>query len=488
MPRRGEIHGSASSRVPDPSSLAPRRPADQQGDARRQEGAPPRRSSTTRLGDRRRAFREASRSRCARPAVKSVTPVLETRSRRVGGGQLPGARRGSRHAGRRNARDPLARRSPPAPDRDRARRAMAAKLAGELLMRSSSRAERSVAGRPLPMAQANKAFAHYSVTVADARHQCPCGLEKTSQHRIMAHIDAGKTTRPSGSSITPARIHKTGEVHEGAGDDGLDRRSRSVASRSRRLPRRVLARFPHQHLIGTPGHVDFTVEVERSLPCSTERSPSSTASPVSSRSPRRSGVRPPVSVPRSPSSTDGPHRSGLLRLRAVHGRQARRPPGARAASDRPGGALPRRRRPRRDARDHLQRRPRHQHGDRRDPGRADGAGERVPPPADRLGRRPRRAADGDLPRGRVRRDPRDAAPPLRAATLDITVTPVLLGSLQEQGVQPLPTPSSLPPAARRPAVHASTRAPSTSFPAGPPWTSRSRRWPSRSCPTPTSGS
>ena len=80
---------------------------------------------------------------------------------------------------------------------------------------------------------------------------------------------------------------------------------------------------------------------------------------------------------------------------------------------------------------------------------------------------------------------------LRAATLDITVTPVLLGSaFKNKGVQPLldavidflPSPLDVRPST------ASTRAPSTSSRAGPRWTSRSRRWPSRSCPTPTSGS
>jgi elongation factor G len=82
---------------------------------------------------------------------------------------------------------------------------------------------------------------------------------------IMAHIDAGKTTLTERLLFVAGRTHKMGEVHEGAAVmDWMElERERGITITS------AVTSFDwrgHElHLIDTPGHVDFTVEVERSL-------------------------------------------------------------------------------------------------------------------------------------------------------------------------------------------------------------------------------
>ncbi|MGC3999228.1 MAG: elongation factor G [Anaeromyxobacter sp.] len=82
---------------------------------------------------------------------------------------------------------------------------------------------------------------------------------------IMAHIDAGKTTLTERLLFVAGRTHKMGEVHEGAAVmDWMElERERGITITS------AVTRFEwsgHElHLIDTPGHVDFTIEVERSL-------------------------------------------------------------------------------------------------------------------------------------------------------------------------------------------------------------------------------
>ncbi len=82
---------------------------------------------------------------------------------------------------------------------------------------------------------------------------------------IMAHIDAGKTTLSERFLFAAGKTHKMGEVHDGlAVMDWMDlERERGITITS------AVSSFEwngHEiHLIDTPGHVDFTVEVERSL-------------------------------------------------------------------------------------------------------------------------------------------------------------------------------------------------------------------------------
>lgn len=82
---------------------------------------------------------------------------------------------------------------------------------------------------------------------------------------IMAHIDAGKTTTTERILYYTGRTHKIGEVHEGAAEmDWMDQeRERGITITSAAT---TCAWKDHRiNIIDTPGHVDFTVEVERSL-------------------------------------------------------------------------------------------------------------------------------------------------------------------------------------------------------------------------------
>ena len=81
----------------------------------------------------------------------------------------------------------------------------------------------------------------------------------------MAHIDAGKTTTTERILYFTGRIHKTGEVHEGAATmDWMEQeqeRGITITSAATTASWRDF----RINIIDTPGHVDFTVEVERSL-------------------------------------------------------------------------------------------------------------------------------------------------------------------------------------------------------------------------------
>ncbi|MGU3218400.1 GTP-binding protein [Staphylococcus aureus] len=91
-------------------------------------------------------------------------------------------------------------------------------------------------------------------------------LEKTRNIGIMAHIDAGKTTTTERILYYTGRIHKIGETHEGASQmDWMEQRTRPWYSPSHLLQQQQLGEGHRVNIIDTPGHVDFTVEVERSL-------------------------------------------------------------------------------------------------------------------------------------------------------------------------------------------------------------------------------
>src|ERR671914_1287134 len=90
-------------------------------------------------------------------------------------------------------------------------------------------------------------------------------LAKTRNIGIIAHIDAGKTTTTERILFYTGRIHRTGEVHEGAAtmDWMVQERERGITITSAAT---TCSWNGHRiNIIDTPGHVDFTVEVERSL-------------------------------------------------------------------------------------------------------------------------------------------------------------------------------------------------------------------------------
>ena len=86
-------------------------------------------------------------------------------------------------------------------------------------------------------------------------------LEKTRNIGIMAHIDAGKTTTTERILFYTGRVHKIGETHEGAATmDWMEQeKERGITITSCHWKGHRI------NIIDTPGHVDFTVEVERSL-------------------------------------------------------------------------------------------------------------------------------------------------------------------------------------------------------------------------------
>ena len=90
-------------------------------------------------------------------------------------------------------------------------------------------------------------------------------LDKTRNIGIMAHIDAGKTTTTERILFYTGRTHKMGEVHEGAAVmDWMEQEQ----ERGITITSAATTAFWRDHrinIIDTPGHVDFTVEVERSL-------------------------------------------------------------------------------------------------------------------------------------------------------------------------------------------------------------------------------
>ncbi|MFJ6961329.1 MAG: GTP-binding protein, partial [Lactiplantibacillus plantarum] len=90
-------------------------------------------------------------------------------------------------------------------------------------------------------------------------------LDKTRNIGIMAHIDAGKTTTTERILYYTGKIHKIGETHDGASqmDWMAQEQERGITITSAA----TTAQWKNHriNIIDTPGHVDFTVEVERSL-------------------------------------------------------------------------------------------------------------------------------------------------------------------------------------------------------------------------------
>ena len=103
------------------------------------------------------------------------------------------------------------------------------------------------------------------MSTSSSKHASESNLEKTRNIGIMAHIDAGKTTTTERILYYTGRVRRMGEVHDGAATmDWMEQeRERGITITSA-----ATTSFWRDHrinIIDTPGHVDFTVEVERSL-------------------------------------------------------------------------------------------------------------------------------------------------------------------------------------------------------------------------------
>ncbi|MGA9293643.1 MAG: GTP-binding protein, partial [Ignavibacteriaceae bacterium] len=90
-------------------------------------------------------------------------------------------------------------------------------------------------------------------------------IDKVRNIGIMAHIDAGKTTTTERILFYTGKLHRLGEVHDGAATmDWMEQEK----ERGITITSAATTCFWNNHqinIIDTPGHVDFTVEVERSL-------------------------------------------------------------------------------------------------------------------------------------------------------------------------------------------------------------------------------
>src|SRR4029078_5676786 len=196
-------------------------------------------------------------------ALRNATPIIEVKPRRVGGAtyQVPVEIRGDRRLS-------LGVRWLVQAARKRSGKSMSEKLAAEFVdaMNGLGAAVKRREDTH-KMAEANRAFSHFKWETQEPRktvaRQVP--LAKTRNIGIIAHIDAGKTTVTERILFYTKKIYKIGEVHEGAAtmDWMPQEQERGIT-----ITAAATTAFWGDHrinIIDTPGHVDFTVEVERSL-------------------------------------------------------------------------------------------------------------------------------------------------------------------------------------------------------------------------------
>src|SRR5579859_3903058 len=126
--------------------------------------------------------------------------------------------------------------------------------------RRPTRPSRITAGRPSQFENQREEDLSTKMT-----EQPAVALERVRNIGIMAHIDAGKTTTTERILYYTGRTHKMGEVHEGAAtmDWMVQEQERGITITSAATT--CFWRDHRINIIDTPGHVDFTAEVERSL-------------------------------------------------------------------------------------------------------------------------------------------------------------------------------------------------------------------------------
>ena len=190
--------------------------------------------------------------------MENVKPLIEVKSRRVGGAtyQVPIEVRADRRVS-------LAIRWLINYSKARSEKSMEAKLAAELLDAANNRGT-SIKKREdtHKMAEANKAFAHYQLVKYFGKTD---PVNRVRNIGFMAHIDAGKTTTTERILFYTGVTHRLGEVHDGqATMDWMEQeQERGITITSAATT--CYWKDYRINIIDTPGHVDFTIEVERSL-------------------------------------------------------------------------------------------------------------------------------------------------------------------------------------------------------------------------------
>ena len=154
--------------------------------------------------------------------------------------------------------------------RKRAGKTMADKLSAEILDAYNQQGAAFKRKEEMHrMAEANKAFAHFKIQNKETEQMATRDLKYTRNIGIMAHIDAGKTTTSERILFYTGKTHKIGETHEGAAvmDWMIQEQERGITITSAATTAfwNYMGNQYQINLIDTPGHVDFTVEVERSL-------------------------------------------------------------------------------------------------------------------------------------------------------------------------------------------------------------------------------
>jgi ribosomal protein S7 len=314
MPRR-----RVSCPSPDPAGSEARqrvaRQVHQHADGRRQEvrrRADHVRRARSDLGE------EGRRSaRVLEQAMENVKPVVEVKSRRVGGAtyQVPVEVRPTR-------RNTLAMRWLIDAARKRSEKSMALRLAGELMdaatraarpsrrrktrtaWRRPTRRSRTTAGSEPNSARPERISDPQALNaqLCNAGGQSVARSTPIERYRnigIMAHIDAGKTTTTERILFYTGVSHKIGEVHDGAATmDWMEQeQERGITITSAATTcfwKGMDKQFPEHriNIIDTPGTSTSPSRSSVRCACSTAPSPCSARSAASSRSPRRSGVRP----------------------------------------------------------------------------------------------------------------------------------------------------------------------------------------------------
>jgi ribosomal protein S7 len=207
-------------------------------------------------------------------AMKNVMPVLEVRPRRVGGAtyQVPVEVRPERRVS-------LAMRWLVNSARARGEKTMSERLAAELMdaANNTGTSVKKTRGYP-PDGGSQQGFCPLSLVKRKQRSCCLWGtfggltlvsrefqLEKLGTLGIMAHIDAGKTTTTERILFYTGKVHRMGETHEGSAvmDWMVQEQERGITITSAATT--AFWKGHQINIIDTPGHVDFTVEVERSL-------------------------------------------------------------------------------------------------------------------------------------------------------------------------------------------------------------------------------